>query len=75
MMINVIENCTRHIDCLDNYLSLPLQNKIMNDVPQIMTSWQPTPTELAQLAAGAPIYLIMRGIAHPPVLLIVGVAP
>lgn len=33
----------------------------------MMSAWEPTPKELAALNAGAPVYLQIRGSAHPPV--------
>lgn len=41
------------------------------------SSWQPTPTELDALIAGAPIYLDVHAMVdgHPPVALTVGPAP
>lgn len=45
------------------------------DTPVMVTAWIPSPDELAALAAGAPIYLNIVGIAHPPVRLSVGEPP
>lgn len=44
-------------------------------VNQMTSAWLPTPGELARLAAGAPIYLIVLGVSHPPVALVVGDPP
>ena len=47
----------------------------MADGPQMVTSWQPTPSEVAALTKGAPIYLTVLGTGHPPVILSVGEVP
>lgn len=44
-------------------------------VPAMHSVWEPTPDELERLKAGAPVYLIVIGSAHPPVSLSVGRAP
>ncbi len=44
-------------------------------VNQMISAWLPTPDELARLAAGAPIYLVILGVTHPPVALTVGNPP
>lgn len=37
-----------------------------------VSAWEPTPDEIALIAAGAPIYLWVWGTGHPPVMLTVG---
>ncbi len=75
MIINAIEGCTRRIGKSQGYLGLPLRDEVVDGVPQMVTSWQPTPAEAAKLSQGAPIYLTVLGTAHPPVILNVGEAP
>ena len=75
MMINAIEGATRRIGKSQGYLGLPLRDEIGNHGPQMVSSWQPTPTEIAAIVAGAPIYLTVLGQGHPPVMLEVGVTP
>lgn len=58
-----------------NCLSLPIRAEEINGLPCLTSSWQPTPEELAQLNAGAPIYLRIIATSHPPVMLEVGPAP
>ncbi len=41
----------------------------------LTTAWEPTPDELAAIAAGAPIYLTIVGTTHPPVAVGVGPIP
>ena len=43
--------------------------------PTMQSAWEPTPEELARLAAGAPIVLTIMGNVHPPVELRVGHPP
>ena len=75
MLINAIAGATRRIGKSQGYLGLPLRDEIVEGVPQMVSSWQPTPAEAARLASGAPIYLTVLGLAHPPVILAVGEAP
>lgn len=75
MMINAIEGATRRIGKSQGYKGLPLRDEVGHFGPQMVTSWQPTPAEIAAIAAGAPIYLTVLGSAHPPVMLEVGATP
>lgn len=75
MIINAIEGATRRIGKSQGYLGLPLRDEVVDGVPRMVSSWQPTPAEAAAIAAGAPIYLTVLGTAHPPVLLQVGATP
>ena len=75
MMINAIEGATRRICKSQGYLGLPLRDVVLNGDPAMISSWQPTPAELALLAGGASIYLTVLGSGHPPVLLTVGQLP
>lgn len=72
MIINAIEGATRRIGKSQGYLGLPLRDESADGIPQMVSSWQPTPAEAAKLAKGAPIYLTVLGTAHPPVMLTVG---
>ena len=76
MMINAIKGATRRIGKAQGYHGLPLRDEVCpHNGPQMVTSWQPTPTEAAALALGAPIYLTVLGTGHPPVILTVGEVP
>lgn len=35
----------------------------------MMSSWEPTPLEIAAIIAGAPVMLQVVGLAHPPVMI------
>lgn len=37
--------------------------------PVMISAWEPTPKEVEAIVAGQPIYLQVRGTAHPPVML------
>jgi hypothetical protein len=75
MLINAIEGATRRIGKSQGYNGLPLRDEIGHFGPQMVSSWQPTPAEIAAIVAGAPIHLTVLGSAHPPVLLAVGEIP
>ncbi|NEU14701.1 hypothetical protein G3T14_21720 [Methylobacterium sp. BTF04] len=44
-------------------------------INQMVSAWLPMPDELERLAAGAPIYLVVLGVTHPPVALTIGNPP
>lgn len=75
MMINAIEGCTRRIGKSQGYLGLPLRDEVIDGVPRMTSSWQPSPAELQALVDGAPIYVTLLGSAHPPILVHVGPTP
>lgn len=90
MQINHIEGATRTIGKSQGYKALPLRDDVTRlidpesmlvtirevaDFPSMLTSWSPTPDELARLNAGAPVVLTILGTLHPPVMLSVGDAP
>ena len=70
MLVNAIEGTTRRLGKQQGYLGLPVRDYIdENGHPMMISSWQPTPDELARLKLGAPIYLWVYGTAHPPVMI------
>jgi hypothetical protein len=75
MMINAIEGATRRLGKSQGYLGLPVKDIDLEGVPAMVTSWQPTPAELAALAAGAPIYVTILGNQHPPIMVGIGPTP
>ncbi len=76
MLINAIEGATRRIGKSQGYKGLPLRDEVCPvNGPQMVTSWQPTPDEIERIVRGAPIYLTVLGIGHPPVCLDVGNVP
>lgn len=75
MIINAIEGCTRRIGKSQGYRGLPLRDELVDGVPQMTSSWQPSPAELAALIAGAPIYVTLLGQVHPPILVHIGPVP
>jgi hypothetical protein len=50
-------------------------NPVNGVCPTMQTVWFPTPDELDALAKGAPIYVTLVGVAHPPIRVSVGNAP
>lgn len=82
MLIGHIQNATRVLGAPKNWdqEKLPCNALPILDVqgaagPEMISAWEPTPDELAKLVAGAPIYLVVCGVAHPPVALCVGEPP
>lgn len=43
--------------------------------PAMQSVWFPTPAEIERIKAGAPIYLTLIGMFHPPVAMDVGPVP
>jgi hypothetical protein len=68
-----IAGATRRIGKAQGYKGLSVLDRV-NDAgqPYMITAWEPTPAEIARIAAGAPIYLHILGTGHPPVMLEVG---
>lgn len=77
MMINRIPGATRVLaKDQPEYSQLPIRDEKRADgVNSMVSSWSPTPDELARLNAGAPVYLGILGTVHPPVILGVGEVP
>lgn len=70
-----INGATRELGRAQGYIPLHVLDIVADDCPFMVTAWEPTPEELAMLAAGAPVFLWIMGQAHPPVRLEVGEAP
>lgn len=81
MLIGKIQGATRTLGLEQGYEGLPLRDESMYDpvskcaVPVMVSSWEPTPADLAALNAGAPLHLHIVGTAHPPIMLAVGPTP
>lgn len=70
MLSLAIEGTTRRIGKEQGYLGLCVRDFIYGDgTPAMQTAWQPTPSEMALIAAGQPIILTLLGSSHPPMLL------
>ena len=54
---------------------LPIRDEPTTAGHGMTSAWQPTPEELARLAAGASIHLTVLGTVHPPVSMSVGSPP
>lgn len=73
MLINRITGATRILaKNQPQYLQLPIRDEPTDSGNAMVSSWQLTPDELERLSQGAPLYLRIMGIVHPPVLLFVG---
>lgn len=76
MMINAIQGCSRRLGKAQGYHGLPVRDVVFEDgTPAMQSSWQPTPSEVAAIRAGAPLILTVLGSSHPPVLIEVGQVP
>lgn len=77
MLIQRIAGATRVLGQSQGYLGLPVRDEILQpgDIPCMVTAWEPSPEELERLNSGAPVYLRVMGVAHPPVKIEVGDAP
>lgn len=54
---------------------LPIRDEMNGDMPAMVSCWEPTPDEVAAIAAGAKVMLRILGSGHPPVALWVGERP
>lgn len=76
MIVHRIRGCTRTLGKSQHYIGLPIRDDVLigatpegGDARVMVSCWEPTPDELAQLNAGGKIYLTVMGTQHPPVLL------
>ncbi|WP_449411070.1 hypothetical protein [Methylobacterium komagatae] len=44
-------------------------------INQMTSAWLPTTEEIERIVAGAPVYLVVLGVTHPPVAMLVGNPP
>ena len=76
MIIKPIEGAQHRLGKEQGYLTLPVRHEYLPGLGDTLTSsWQPTPKEIEAIMAGAPIYLTLLSITHPPCLLTVGPVP
>lgn len=83
MMIAMIEGCHKVLgappgwtpDSSGACVGLPVRFEMNGDVPCMVSAWEPTPEEIAAIAAGAKIYLRVLGNSHPPVMIFTGEKP
>ena len=71
-----ISNATRILaETQDEYYALAIRDEEISGVNHMTSVWEPTPTELADLAGGGAVRLTILGTAHPPVMLTTQPAP
>ena len=83
MIANRIKNATRYLgapagwqpDKQGHCAHLAIWDIETTAGPAMMSSWEPTPDELARINAGAPVELLIVGTVHPPVEVRVGYPP
>lgn len=68
MLNNAIEGTTRRIGKEQGYHGLCVRDETIDGHPVMVTSWQPTPRELAVLVAGGSIRISILGHQHPPIM-------
>lgn len=80
MIIQPIKGATRTLGESQGYLALPIRDERVElvigdhvELAAVMVSeWKPTPEELADIMAGAPIRIQILGTGHPPMIVGVG---
>ena len=79
MLIKRIENASRVLGAPPDWDgkdmtcgALPVMDVLTPEGTFMVSAWEPTPSELAALAAGATLKLWIRGSLHPVVALTVG---
>lgn len=83
MIPAMIEGATRVVGKSQGYIGLPIRDEQRDAVSEgeiaivntMTTAWEPTPDELAAIAAGAKIEITIMGNAHPPINVGVGPVP
>jgi hypothetical protein len=73
MLSKRIEGATRDIGKSQGYIGLAVRDELQSctvngdETPVMVTAWEPTPDEMARLAAGGSVLLHVLGSVHPPV--------
>ena len=68
MISKVIDGRTRTLGRAQGYLALHVRDEEITGVGSSMvSSWEPTPAELALLNAGGHVYIRILGTLHPPI--------
>lgn len=77
-MIARIENATRVVGKSQGFFGLPIRDELISErvlgdnVPCMVTAWEPNPAELALLNAGAKIHIKIIGTQPAPMIVEVG---
>lgn len=83
MLIGRIAGATRNMGAPDNWdgelnghcAVLPIRDEVISGIHYMVSMHEPTPAEVAAIAAGAPIYLYISAAVHPVCGLAVGQPP
>jgi hypothetical protein len=81
MIAGVIAGHTRVLGKSQGYRGLAIRDDVVPETVNgpattiMQSAWLPTPEEMARIAAGAPIILLVMGTSHPPVFVEVGDPP
>lgn len=83
MHVGRIQNATRVLQAPSDWNrdengpcgGLPIRDEKTTAGTGMVSAWFPTPEEIERIVQGAPIYLTVLGVVHPPVALGVGPRP
>ncbi len=81
MISGRVKGVTRVLGKSQGYLGLSVRDEPMNskvtgpNTPSMVTSWEPTPAEIAAIVLGAPVHVRLVGTSHPPIMVEVGEVP
>lgn len=81
MIAAMIEGMTRVCGKAQGYLGLPLRDEVIDsdvtgpNTPCMVTAWEPTPSELERLNAGAKVHIRIIGTTPAPMMVTVGAPP
>ena len=67
-----LKNTTRVIGLDQRFKPLPVIDMVWGDQPIMMSCWQPTPKEIAEISEGKPICVYLGGRVHPPIMVETG---
>jgi len=71
-----ITNATRVLaETQNEFYALAIKDEVIDGVNHMTSVWEPTPRELANLAAGGAVRLTILGQGHPPVTITTQPAP
>jgi hypothetical protein len=78
-----IKGATRVLGESQGFLGLPIRDEVIEtsvgdtieQMPSMVSEWEPTPQEYAAILAGAPIQIRLLGSQHPPIMVLVGDIP
>lgn len=76
-----IAGATRVLGKSQGYSGLAIRDQVTNctvngdGAPEMVTAWEPTPSEIEAIKAGALVYVHILGTSHPPIMVEVATPP